>query len=640
MTMTTLRVLDPRDLIRSVMLWALLIPLALVAFLAAEITEIDWVDTVNALVYAFGALLAVTLARQAGTGPVARIFWLVAAMFCAVFGVLELDSHFITHETASPSPVWLGDSLCWIGAGLLVFVVAWRRPGAPSQGGSQDNSQDYAGRYFRATAPVMPLLCLGFALQSVALGLDIGEPHLRHHFGLDPQSYDNLTDLLEFCFLQLYLLAIICLAAELTAQHALRAQIALAENTQDPAACLRAAQLAFTTAAFSGQKFSRKRLNRAMAGLIAGTGFGGWISALKITRELGPSIKRRTGKSQLRQFAEQIGFMMRHGLTPKVYYLFELFDPARAREAGLYLQRNETKAAAYKIMHRASGQRMSEKLEFFRRCRSLGLPVAPVVFATDNGAADDLFADTGSLPETDLFVKPRKGSGGRGAAKWKFVSAESEGIAHYVRADGMSLTASALRDLLLEQSRDENVLVQTSLVNHPDLADINCGTLATCRIVSCRNEDGDYEVTDAAFRMPRVRGSAVDNFHAGGIASAVDIHTGQLGPATDLGLSPKSGWFETHPVTHAPIAGRILPCWAAARDLAASAHKHFDDFAVIGWDIAILPDGPCIIEANGAPDLDIIQRTQRRPLGPARLGRLIAWHVKRDLRRALLGETA
>jgi len=67
------------------------------------------------------------------------------------------------------------------------------------------------------------------------------------------------------------------------------------------------------------------------------------------------------------------------------------------------------------------------------------------------------------------------------------------------------------------------------------------------------------------------------------------------------------------------------------------AHPHFSDFAVIGWDIAILQDGPCIIEANGAPDLDIIQRTLRAPLGDARLGKLIAWHVQRDLRSALLG---
>jgi len=629
MTMTMLRVLDPRDLIRSILLWAMLIPLALLAFLAAEVTAFDWVDAVNALVYAFGGLLAVAMARQAATGPLGRLFWLAIAGFCGLFVVSELGGDVIEHFEARLSPIWLGDLACWAGAGLLFLAVAWRRP--RRAGGTPQ---------LQATAPVLVLLGVGFALHSLALGLDIGEPHLRPHFGLDVQTYDNFADLIEFGFLQLYLLAFICLAAELMAQHALRAQIALAEETQDPAACLRAAQLAFTTAAFSSAKFSRRRLRRALAGLLTSTGFGGWVGAVKFTRELGPSIKRRTGKSLLRQFGEQIRLMMRYGMAPKYYYQFELFDPARARDAGAYLQRSETKASAYKIMRRPNAQRMSvsEKLEFHDTCRALGLPVAPVVFAAEDGVPAGSFTDTTVLPEADLFVKPRKGSGGRGAAKWQFISAESEGIARYVRGDGMSLTANALRALVMEQSREEHMLVQTSLANHPDLADINCGTLATCRIVSCRNERGAYEVTDAAFRMPRVRGSAVDNFHAGGIASAIDIESGRLGPATDLGLSPRSGWFETHPVTGAKIDGRILPGWQQARDLAIRAHGHFSDLAVIGWDIAILPDGPCIIEANGAPDLDIIQRTQRRPLAPARLGHLMAWHVKRDLRRALLGE--
>src|SRR6185369_5806825 len=72
MTSTSLRAPDPRDLLRSVVIWLLLIPLALLAFLAAETTEIDLVDTVNAAAYAFAGLLSVVLARQAMTGAPGR----------------------------------------------------------------------------------------------------------------------------------------------------------------------------------------------------------------------------------------------------------------------------------------------------------------------------------------------------------------------------------------------------------------------------------------------------------------------------------------------------------------------------------------------------------------------------------------
>ncbi len=625
----TARALDPRDLIRSVLLWALLIPVALLAFIFAEITHHDLVDSVNAIVYAFGAILSLTLARQTGLGaaggaernnadPFGRPFWLVAAGFCLVFVVSELGGGLIEEYEASMSPLWIGDLLCWLAAVAFVLAVARLRP-----------SQN--AHATRIVTPIVPLMALALALQSIDLGLDVGEQHLRHHFQLSYDSYDNITDLLEFVFLQLYLLGLIGLAAEISARHALRSQIAAAEAMTDSAACLRAAQLAFTTAALSSHKFSRRRLQRAIMGLVFGGGIGGIGASIRITRQLGPSIKRRTGKSTLRQFAEQMRFMWKFGLAPKTYYQFELFDPDLAPLAGQYLQRNETKSAAYKIMHKPTGHRLSEKLDFHDRCCELGLPVAPVVFAAVDGAPEPQFAKLLELPPVDLFVKPRKGSGGRGAVKWQY----AEGI--FVHNDGQHLTPSALRQAIVEQSGDTGMLVQKTLTNHEGLADVNCGTLATIRIVTCRNESGTYEVTNAAFRMPRVSGSAVDNFHAGGIASAVDIATGRLGPATDLGLSVHSGWFTTHPVTGAAIEGRLLPLWAEARALVERAHPHFSDFAVIGWDVAILPDGPCIIEANGAPDLDIIQRTMRAPLGNARLGKLMAWHVKRDLRSALLG---
>lgn len=625
MTTNTLRALDARDLIHSVLLWALLIPLALLAFLAAEITHVDLVDTVNALVYTFGALLGLMLARQSVRGPLGPVFWLGVAAFCAIFVFSEMGGDVIERVETRLSPIWLGDFLCWIIAGMFIAVIVLRRPGK-------------AARAASVTAPVLSLLAIGFAMQSTTLGIDIGEPFLRERIGIDFQSWENFTDLLEFGFLQVYLLAVIALAAELTARRALQGQVAAAETAEDPAACLRAAQLAFTTAAFSARKFSRRRLHRALSGLIAVSGPGGWIGAIKFTRRLGPSVRQRTGKSLPRQFAEQIRFMLRYRMSAKNYYLFELFDPARGQEAGLYLQRSETKAAAYKIMHRPGEHRLSEKLAFHDRCKSLGLPVAPVVFAAVDGVPEPQFAGLTSLPETDLFVKPRKGSGGRGAAKWTFIPAAPGTAAHFIGGDGRKLMPADLRQLIIDQSQREGLLVQTTLVNHAALSDINCGALATARIVTCRNENGAFEVTDAAFRMPRVRGSAVDNFHAGGIAAAVDITTGSLGAATDMGLHPETAWFDTHPATGAPIAGRRLPFWREARALVERAHAHFDDFAVIGWDVAILDDGPCIIEANGAPDLDIIQRTQRRPLGNARLGQLMAWHVKRDLRRVLLGE--
>jgi hypothetical protein len=74
-----------------------------------------------------------------------------------------------------------------------------------------------------------------------------------------------------------------------------------------------------------------------------------------------------------------------------------------------------------------------------------------------------------------------------------------------------------------------------------------------------------------------------------------------------------------------------LPFWHEVVDLAYRAHAVFPTRLIVGWDIAILPDGPCVVEGNTRPDLDIHQRVSRRPLGNRRLSELLAWNVRRAM---------
>ena len=348
---------------------------------------------------------------------------------------------------------------------------------------------------------------------------------------------------------------------------------------------------------------------------------------VRATWHNGAAIRQRTGKSIARQMREQVGVAIAHAIPPRWYYTFELFDDGKRHRAGEYLQRGETKRGVYAILKRTDGVPLSpltDKVAFAARCHERDLRAVPVTLALEQGTFTPCGAGGVTLPKEDLFVKPNHGKGGRGAERWHYRHA---GV--YEANDGTTLSEAELVQHLRRLPFTEGLIVQPRRVNHPELAPLSNGALATVRIVTCRNERGGFEATNAVLRMAQGRNHVVDNFHAGGLAARVDLESGALGWATDMGVRPGVGWRETHPDSGAQIAGRTLPYWPETLALVARVHAAFSDRILIGWDVGLMPDGPELVEGNGAPDLDIIQRTHREPVGNARLGELLAFHLGR-----------
>lgn len=348
----------------------------------------------------------------------------------------------------------------------------------------------------------------------------------------------------------------------------------------------------------------------------------------------GRSIKQQTGKGILRQMREQLVLASRSAIPPPWYYIFELHDYDKGRKAGDFLNRWEMKSGLFRFLRNYNGglpcpserstEYLRDKAWFAARCRQFELATVPILLIVAGGRNIPLGGNGPGLPEVDLFVKPMQGRGGRNTQRWDY-----QGSGQFRSRQGRVVSARELLQHLKHVSRREPLLVQPRLVNHPDMADLTCGTLATVRVMSCRNEQREFEVTNAVLRMARNQDAVVDNFHAGGIAAKVDITTGELGRATGGAWGATAGgWFERHPESGAPIRGRTLPCWKELIDLAQRTHRlGFSDQVVIGWDIALLPGGPCVVEANKAPDLDIIQRAGDGPIGNQRLGQLLAFNL-------------
>jgi hypothetical protein len=329
-------------------------------------------------------------------------------------------------------------------------------------------------------------------------------------------------------------------------------------------------------------------------------------------------------RPRLLQLWDQLRLAVTANMWPHHYYMFELYAAERRARAHGYLLRQETRHGIYTILKDASckNEAFSRKDRFAAACAAAGLPHVPMLAAFDRGAVT-WFCELQGLPATDLFVKPPAPHSSHEAERWRWRNVA------YHSADGDIETSDGLLRRLLRRSMRGEILLMPCLRNHPALAGLNLGALASLRVLTCRNEQEQPETMATILRFPLHPGMIADNFRAGGLAAMMDLQTGRLAAATDTGLARDSAWRARHPITGAPIEGATVPFFAEAKALAEAAHRALGDRVVIGWDIAILGNGPVLLDASGLPDLDIVQRCGRVPLAESRLCGLVAHHLRR-----------
>jgi glutathione synthase/RimK-type ligase-like ATP-grasp enzyme len=255
---------------------------------------------------------------------------------------------------------------------------------------------------------------------------------------------------------------------------------------------------------------------------------------------------------------------------------------------------------------------LADKVAFAQRCAEYGIAHPALLATVVDGKLDVREAPAG--PE--VVLKPNAGEGGSGVQVLE-VPADA-------RADGAEFAAFLAP---YTKGLRGTWLVQPRLINHPDMADLAINALATVRLTTMFNERGEPEVVTSVLRFPSKAESRVDNIKAGGLMAPIDAQTGILGTACrGRGIEE----FDSHPISGAPVAGRVLPHWDDAVALAKRAHRDaFSEYTLVGWDVALTDDGPMILEGNGKPCLIVAQRAPRRGIGSTRFGELVRYHLER-----------
>ena len=152
-------------------------------------------------------------------------------------------------------------------------------------------------------------------------------------------------------------------------------------------------------------------------------------------------------------------------------------------------------------------------------------------------------------------------------------------------------------------------LIEQPIIQNDEINKLHPFSINTIRMVTIYNNN-QGKVAVCYFRIGN--GKCVDNFNSGGMVVPVDIKTGIVNyPAQD-----KAGnLYYNHPLTNTPIVGYKIPLFKEAIKLAEELSKVIPEMGVVGWDIAITPTEPVVVEGNEFPGHDIYQLPPHRTNG-------------------------
>ena len=341
---------------------------------------------------------------------------------------------------------------------------------------------------------------------------------------------------------------------------------------------------------------------------------------------VGPDVKRATGKSILSQMRDMTSLWFRQGIDPPSYYAFNFYDGDRGLEAPHYLTRFETKNGLFKTLNTRkkcpyAKSEMNNKSLFAACCHEAALPHPTTIARIDNGRL--LFDGPHSNMHQDLFCKRTEGMGAKGTRQFKYLSPGA-----YLDESGEVTSQNQIIETLAELSQKHPMLMQPWLKNHDEIADIALDSLLTFRVITVMNEQGLPETTLAMLRLLSTLEPQWSHLPDGEYAAPINLKTGHLGLLTGDNLKTSRIRYSKHPVTGNQIYGRVVNQWSTVQTLAIQAHKAFPHRALVGWDIALTPIGPVLLEGNTNFDVMFLQRVHDAPAAASRFGSLLNYHIQ------------
>lgn len=208
------------------------------------------------------------------------------------------------------------------------------------------------------------------------------------------------------------------------------------------------------------------------------------------------------------------------------------------------------------------------------------------------------WGDILSLPDTELVpqrlvVKQRWG--GRGDE------------VYFLKPDVQKW--SEFRDVLKTKfDPPTDYVYEEYLVQHPDLAKLNPSSVNTVRIYTFVESDHQVSIWGMYLRVGN--GLELDSISQGGIGLSFDEKGRTCAPY--FTKNPYVEVSSTHPLSHQPLFGIQFPYFEEMKKMACQSALLLPEVRVVGWDIAITPEGPCLVEGNDRGNHKAFQKMRGR----------------------------
>ncbi|WP_296313216.1 sugar-transfer associated ATP-grasp domain-containing protein [Winogradskyella sp. UBA3174] len=183
----------------------------------------------------------------------------------------------------------------------------------------------------------------------------------------------------------------------------------------------------------------------------------------------------------------------------------------------------------------------------------------------------------------DIFLRPHSDYGGKGCFK--------------LTRDELKQNLTSIFNLLINTNYVHNICIK----QHAAINEIHKKSINTLRLISLIDSNENIKIVSALMRFG-VGDSVIDNASSGGFCIGINMQDGTL-HKSGVYLQEYGGkTIYKHPTSGFKLEGFKIPFFKESCEEVIKGVRALPD-GFIGWDVAITPVGPVIIEANDMPHL-------------------------------------